>query len=122
MMTALLTEWRAPAVQSHGLGTFHIGDERDWEGENSPSVVEEWATTHPGRERELAYLAFCPYLVQAYSSPGNLQNHIECGKNFRPRRREASGDGRLVPNFVRPGYERLFWENHGKLKYATRED
>ena len=111
MMSITLPARRAPAVvPSHPRGLFRVGDERFGnKGSIRPEIVELWARRNPGKEEELKDVLFCPYSRDWSGDLYRLQNIVNCGKLFRPR---LDGEGRMVPYFVRPGYEDLYKENN----------
>ena len=129
-MRIMLGESQAPAVESSKLGTFHIGKSGAWNvhpnEEEEDAVVASWEEANPGQEDQLKMVELCYQAQYRKTSLYSLQNHINCGKVFAPRRNDAVEseeeieEGRsLVPAFVPAGYEELYLKTHG---LGTRAD
>eukprot|EP00581_Thalassiosira_minuscula_P001668 CAMPEP_0183740666 /NCGR_PEP_ID=MMETSP0737-20130205/60211_1 /TAXON_ID=385413 /ORGANISM="Thalassiosira miniscula, Strain CCMP1093" /LENGTH=147 /DNA_ID=CAMNT_0025975793 /DNA_START=16 /DNA_END=459 /DNA_ORIENTATION=+ len=105
-------------MPSSKVGTFHLGDERAW-AHHAKHTMSFWKDVDP---QELEHLVFCHLATGVPEDAHTLQNVINCGKLFQPR---ITKEG-LVPNFVRLGYENVFFEstllknNPGFLEYSPK--
>ena len=119
-MTIMLSS-QAPAIGSSKMGTYHVGNAGAWRRkEEEDVIVASWKEANPGQEDQLKMMELCNRSRYAKTNLYNVQNHINCGKVFAPRRNDAVEseeeiqEGRsLVPEFVSAEYEGLYLKKQG---------
>ncbi|CAJ1970090.1 unnamed protein product [Cylindrotheca closterium] len=120
-------------LASHPNGTFHLGNDRNWQTSKQQSITESYDHWTKFRN-DLYYLPWCPISNHPPPNDYAMQNSINCGQWFHPNRKWPSNhpkssywpwqrpsDSFPIPAFVREGSEALYIRNYGKYLNYTRD-